>query len=380
MPDENKTSRVLRIPLPMSAEQNKTCFIATPFDPRLDDVLACIERVVARIPFLQAVCTKHIRAHHDFYTDIVEGIRNATVVIAIINNNEEHDDIKGDNTGPCNPNVMYELGIAHALGKPVILVIDKRKVVPVDIQHLHWMTYHRDDNFDPPFFESQIDSRLRQELTTLRKRGESRLLWRDAIISETAEQETRLSLDELLTVFKQAFDFGKAIHEEFHALVSSQISPLSKPTSDLTTAIDDIAVMTDFRSTFELYKTYYDGPTTAFLKSLPAATDDARNALSSLMAASPDNILPHVRTLLERFNNVDLNIVVLPTLHERLCKAAKAAIFQANGRDHSKNVELYAHIKFLEKQCNSVVMQADSYLKTLINVFFRFYKGRPGGR
>jgi hypothetical protein len=40
-----------------------------------------------------------------------------------------------------NPNVFYEIGLAHTIGKPTILVTQKSEDVPFDLQHLRHITY-----------------------------------------------------------------------------------------------------------------------------------------------------------------------------------------------------------------------------------------------
>lgn len=45
-----------------------------------------------------------------------------------------------------NPNVMYELGIAHTLGKPVVLITQDTKGIPFDFKHLRHHVYQ--DNSD----------------------------------------------------------------------------------------------------------------------------------------------------------------------------------------------------------------------------------------
>jgi hypothetical protein len=40
-----------------------------------------------------------------------------------------------------NPNVFYELGLAHALGKPVILVSRDSEDIPFDLRHIRVLTY-----------------------------------------------------------------------------------------------------------------------------------------------------------------------------------------------------------------------------------------------
>ncbi len=46
-----------------------------------------------------------------------------------------------------NANVFYELGIAHALGKPTILISSSKeiKVVPVDVRS-KYITFYKDTN------------------------------------------------------------------------------------------------------------------------------------------------------------------------------------------------------------------------------------------
>jgi hypothetical protein len=52
--------------------------------------------------------------------DIIKKIIESTIIIAEIS--------------PANPNVFYELGYAHALGKPTILLAEKGQSLPFDIQ------------------------------------------------------------------------------------------------------------------------------------------------------------------------------------------------------------------------------------------------------
>ena len=61
--------------------------------------------------------------------DVVrENIHKATVIVA---------DLTGN-----NPNVFYELGYAHALNKPVILISKDRTKVPFDLQSINSIEYH----------------------------------------------------------------------------------------------------------------------------------------------------------------------------------------------------------------------------------------------
>jgi hypothetical protein len=40
-----------------------------------------------------------------------------------------------------NPNVFYEIGLAHTIGKPTILLTQKSEDVPFDLRHLRYIEY-----------------------------------------------------------------------------------------------------------------------------------------------------------------------------------------------------------------------------------------------
>ena len=45
-----------------------------------------------------------------------------------------------------NPNVFYEIGMAHTVGKPVILITQNEDDVPFDLRHIRYITYE----YTPP--------------------------------------------------------------------------------------------------------------------------------------------------------------------------------------------------------------------------------------
>lgn len=62
-----------------------------------------------------------------------------------------------------NPNVFYEIGVAHTLGKPVVLVTQDSKDVPFDLQAIRYIPYE----FTPrgmTQFEERLEATLKAEL------------------------------------------------------------------------------------------------------------------------------------------------------------------------------------------------------------------------
>ena len=74
---------------------------------------------------------------------------------------ENADAVIVDLTG-ANPNVMYELGFAHALKKPVLPIVSRRDPdIPSDLQGYLYYAYDESDPFD---LSQTVDRWLRRTL------------------------------------------------------------------------------------------------------------------------------------------------------------------------------------------------------------------------
>jgi hypothetical protein len=102
-------------------------FVLMPFDPTLKPVYDDHIKAVAEKQALT------IARADDFFTadaimrDVWRAINNAKLIIA-------------DCTGK-NPNVFYEIGIAHTLGKSVILLAQDIEDIPFDLRHFRSILY-----------------------------------------------------------------------------------------------------------------------------------------------------------------------------------------------------------------------------------------------
>ena len=59
-----------------------------------------------------------------------------------------------------NPNVFYELGLAHAMRKPVVLVSASEEDVPFDLKHIRVIYYDRND----PFWGSKLIEKVAENV------------------------------------------------------------------------------------------------------------------------------------------------------------------------------------------------------------------------
>ena len=134
------------------SEEEPVCFAVMQFTDEFD----VLYRDVIR-PICQTYGYKVVRAD-DFFNsglildDITQSIRSAALIIADVT--------------PHNENVFYELGFAHAIGKPTILLSDrKRERLPFDIAGFRTLFY---DNTIGG--KAAVEARLKQHLDALRPR------------------------------------------------------------------------------------------------------------------------------------------------------------------------------------------------------------------
>lgn len=100
--------------------------VMMPFAAEFDPVYAAIQSAVKSLG-LKPMRADNFWEHHYVIQDIVNLIARARVVICDLSSR--------------NPNVFYEAGIAHALGKEVILIAQSQDDVPFDLRHIRYVKY-----------------------------------------------------------------------------------------------------------------------------------------------------------------------------------------------------------------------------------------------
>src|ERR1700681_4245871 len=106
----------------------KKCFVCMPLIAETQGIFSAIARKVSDSLGGQWLCVKANDTRRAGMVDekVVFDLLNADLVIAVIADPRE--------SNPINPNVMYELGIAHSFRKPTIVIADIKNKLPFDIQ------------------------------------------------------------------------------------------------------------------------------------------------------------------------------------------------------------------------------------------------------
>jgi hypothetical protein len=134
-----KADRVAR----EAASSGKTCFVMQPFAGHLGGYFESIYKPAIEQAGLQALrADAEIFGTGKIMDQIWRGIHAADILVAELTSK--------------NPNVFYELGLAHALEKPVVLVSSNQEDVPFDLRHIRVILYDQTD----PFWGQKLVNKL----------------------------------------------------------------------------------------------------------------------------------------------------------------------------------------------------------------------------
>ncbi|MBM3393908.1 MAG: hypothetical protein FJY37_04600 [Betaproteobacteria bacterium] len=108
-------------------EVTNTCFVVMPFASMFDREYSRVIVPAIENSGLTAVRGDEIYAEQAIVQDIWKALRASRVVVAELSGR--------------NPNVMYEVGLAHAIGKPIVLLTRNQEDVPFDLRALRYLYY-----------------------------------------------------------------------------------------------------------------------------------------------------------------------------------------------------------------------------------------------
>jgi hypothetical protein len=118
----------------ITVEATDTCFVMMPFANPVGGYYTSIyEPAIKRAGLTPVRADTDIFATGKIIDQIWSGLNQAKVLVAEL-------------TGR-NPNVLYELGLAHALHKPVVLISSNEADVPFDVRHVRVIYYELTDPF-----------------------------------------------------------------------------------------------------------------------------------------------------------------------------------------------------------------------------------------
>jgi hypothetical protein len=122
---------------------NRQVFVLTPFNDNYRGIYITIKEVCSRLN-LNCIRGDEEYIPNEIFPEMIKQIIKSRLIIANI-------------TGR-NPNVMYELGVAHALGKPTIVVAQDFTDIPFDLNNKRIIIYKN---------EIELQRRLETSITDM---------------------------------------------------------------------------------------------------------------------------------------------------------------------------------------------------------------------
>lgn len=185
----------------------KLCFMIMPFDPALKKLYDTVQKTIEDQCGLTCVRADHIARSDRITNDIWAHINEARLSIA-------------DLTGR-NPNVFYELGLAHGCHRPAILLTQNQNDVPFDLREIRYIKY---DLNDLTSLIEVLPSYVRNYISTIPRywnRNYHPPNWEGPYIKITSlEAPSEISLKEPFEIILKARNNGKRAANQGYFSVS----------------------------------------------------------------------------------------------------------------------------------------------------------------
>lgn len=156
---EGESPTLKRLERDVKVTDEDSCFVAMPFSSPIGGYYESVYK-----PAIEKAGLRPVRADDDIFgagkiiQQIWSGIQQAKVLVAEMTQR--------------NPNVFYELGLAHALQKPVVLVSSNEDDVPFDLQHIRVIYYDVND----PFWGNKLINKVAENILSAIKNPEEAIL------------------------------------------------------------------------------------------------------------------------------------------------------------------------------------------------------------
>src|ERR1700728_629960 len=152
---DQKSDRIKKLEKASNVSPTDTCFVMQPFAAPLGTYYDKIYK-----PAIEKAGLTPVRADADIFgtgkiiDQVWTGINAAKVLVAELTSR--------------NPNVFYELGLAHALKKAVVLVSSNQEDVPFDLHHIRVIYYDVSD----PFWGAKLLEKVAENILSAIKNPE----------------------------------------------------------------------------------------------------------------------------------------------------------------------------------------------------------------
>lgn len=223
------------------------CFAAIPFTDEFQAISTAVLKAAGRLR-LSYVRVDETQATYEFPRDVRDRIKAARVVVGVCSPDSRY------NTP--NPNVVYELGMAHALGKPTLILTThphRERGLPSDLAAVQVLGYSDDDLATRM---SHLELKIREAIGDLLRRSN--------LLTDTSREDVTVAYARHMMLlgpdFKSILDFGKNLHQQIQTIYAGHLDSLVRGIDEIFFNDNPtLKQVGELNSRWRNYTDFYDG-------------------------------------------------------------------------------------------------------------------------
>ncbi|MEA3327389.1 MAG: hypothetical protein U9R53_08800 [Chloroflexota bacterium] len=159
----------------------KKAFVLMPFKKPFDSYFELIYKPALKESGFQVTKADDLLGSRIIMMDILNSIKEADLILCDMTSR--------------NPNVFYELGLAHSIGKPVILLSKNESDIPFDLHHIRTIIY----NTENAGWEDKLSNQIKNYSS---EENYSGFIYSDAVVSNFLKQ--RFDTTEIINLIESS--------------------------------------------------------------------------------------------------------------------------------------------------------------------------------
>lgn len=335
------------------------CFIAMPFAEKFKAAYTPIMMAASQLRLHPVrIKTGEMQPGVDFDVDIVNATRSARMVVAVCSPEPA--------TSKPNPNVMYELGWAHALGKPTLILTSDIRTLPSDLAVKHVLTYEETE-IGTDEFTRKIKENMRDILERMSK---------DNPLTDPIHEDIYVASERHLMFHNPAFwdhfriilSFAKNTHDEHQQLDTAVIDKLLTEANEMYENPGQAQRVSSFLKAWKNYDTYYHNRTLPNVhEQLGDSLREVDNSLAFLKTEGGHLLRRNVNDCDGFYGKIKAKLTEYSDLYKETAKWAESDSLPRQ-KDPDAINKCFFQINLLSKETKSIVMNSDRLIVNLIEM------------
>lgn len=342
------------VDIPHSTRNGPYAFIVAPFCTEFHEFIDSVQAACTKAG-VTPVDTRNTARNTNYPKEIRNSIRGANLVVAFCTPDPSHHQV--------NPNVMYEIGLADSLGKPLILVIDSTSNLP---SNLETHKVHEYGEFQKRAF---IDA-LTSEILLIRQRTN------DGPVDPECEGVCSMSRA-VICWWREAapiIEAAKIAHNKYQAIQIGHLNTISYQLDELMSLRyspsepkDYLSRRRRFEECWEVFASYWQREIGTGGGRITERLSAAQGALTRLRVATPAQSREDVDRCESFFKRLSEACDVAPRQYDEVKRQIDDAVkARSSGIDQGRLANLHGELKVLNWTVNQIVTSADGLLLNVL--------------